>query len=227
MDTHPSSAHGTRSNTPEVVHIDALPQDIHIEETPQFIALINLFNHIEDTKYKVLDILKSSAIFTKFYDFVVRNIIENKVVVQRELSEVFMSKIEDLRNRYHHDEIGKNRALVYELIFKKHYTISDKEVILSELNFSQAYYILKKVFFGHRRRNLDENKQVVDEYIHSRETMKILLRDLLPHVDEDKLSISDRMTSIIIALLHDVVEEDPAYAAVIERDFGPDVAKGV
>lgn len=98
---------------------------------------------------------------------------------------------------------------------------------VAELDFRHAYAAMKKIFYGRKRRNPDENKKEVEEFAHLKGTMKILLKEILPTVPLEQLSVADRMESLIIALLHDVVELDPLYANNIEHDFNPDIAKGV
>lgn len=101
------------------MYIDDLTPDTHIEDTDSFSALRKRFYNTEPTEQEIYRTLKSAAVFTKFYDYIVQNIAQHQIIIKKELVDVFMSKIRDLRARYEHDEIGRNREDVFELVFAK------------------------------------------------------------------------------------------------------------
>lgn len=88
MDTTPASVSGW-SEESKVLYINELPTDTHFENTELFFMLLKDYYNTEPTREEIYKTLRSAAVFTKFYDFIVKHIAQQKIIIKKELVDVF------------------------------------------------------------------------------------------------------------------------------------------
>jgi hypothetical protein len=193
------------------IKLHPISSGVLLEDTPQFEQFLGIFNMVHKTELLNNDILYSKTNFRSFLK--VAYFILGSLNGDPHKAE-FMEAFDDLEKRYlqklrsierYYDEIRQT------LYYPKGLMKDNKEVRDDMYMFEQAYSLVKLAF---RNKTRDSHNRYFD---HLKAAMEIVLREL-PNPNLDR---------VIIALLHDVIEDVPQYKQTLEPIFGKYIADGV
>jgi hypothetical protein len=202
----------------EILKIDLSDIQLHplapgqdLEHSYEFNRFLEIFNQVHDTQLTVKDILYSKTNFRSFLKvayYILGSLNGDPYKI------AFMEAFDDLEKRYlqnlrsierYYDEIWQT------LYYPKGLMKDNRQVRDDMYMFEQAYSLVKLAF---RKKTRDSQERYFE---HLKGTMEIVLREL-PNPNLDR---------VIIALLHDVVEDVPEYKETLEPIFGKYIADGV
>lgn len=208
------------------IEIEKIPNDIiNIEDTRLFKSLVKLFLRYKTNKkynFEYKDIFVSNEMFDKFKKFCFSQSLYWKLQINNSDNELLeRSKIEalfdDFENRHWYQV--KNSTKYYDEIINRLWL--DKHDLWTRrqmLKFNTAYHLIKQVFSWQEREWIDDFWKSERSFEHLRWTMEIVLREL-PNPNINK---------IIIALLHDAVEDIPWITfEMLENVFWKEIADWV
>jgi hypothetical protein len=179
----------------------------NIEYTRIFNILLKLYVRHEKRKknsynFEEKDILSNIEMFKWFEEFCLfqssfnkLNIVSDKELFDRARLEALL---DDFKTRYSY-HVRKSTKYYDEIIKKLNFSKHSKKTRRTMLDFNAAYHLMKLVFSWKQRNNRDEKWNAERCFEHLQRTMEIVMREL-PNPNINK---------IIIALLHDVIEDIP------------------
>lgn len=190
-----------------ITTIKYIPKDFEMENSPLFHVLLKKFNEIYGKELSTTNILTSRSSFNAFYDFLVLCDGYKIKFASLQIKKDFMKWIYQLRQKYNQNL--RSAEKYYDEIMRKIYypqklTKADEQVKKEMYRFEQAYSLMKLAFENEKR---DSGERYFE---HLKWVMEILLRELP----------KPNLNKIIIALLHDVKEDLPEYADVVNRVYG-------
>lgn len=202
------------------IEINYIDPTKSMEETKEFRKLLFYFNQIFESKLDTDGIMYSKTNFRSLYEFIFFNVAQGNIIIKKEIIPEFMEGVQKLQNKYSHNIRSLEKyydEIVKTIFYPKGMMKKNKEVIRQMNLFDQAYSLMKVAFDKKKRKG--RGKEEGERYFeHLRRSMEIILREL-PNPNLNK---------IIIALLHDVVEDLPRYnIKLIETIYGKYIAEGV
>ncbi|MFA5917812.1 MAG: hypothetical protein WC850_06280 [Candidatus Gracilibacteria bacterium] len=209
------------------IDIENIPLGVfNIEDTDVFKTLLKLFirqKKKEDPNYshKEKDIFSNVEMFRGFEEFCSFQSIFKKLTINSENAILdrsrFDAMIDDFKIRFSY-HVRMSTKYYDEIIEKLGLNKHDIKTRKLMLKFNTAYNMMKQVFSGIEREGKNEYGDSERSFEHLKGTMEIILREL-PNPNINK---------IIIALLHDVVEDIPGVTyEMLKKLFSPEIADGV
>jgi hypothetical protein len=209
------------------IDIENIPLGVfNIEDTDVFKTLLKLFirqKKKEDPNYshKEKDIFSNVEMFRWFEEFCSFQSIFKKLTINSENAILdrsrFDAMIDDFKIRfsYHVRMSTKYYDEIIEKLWLNKHDIKTRKLMLK---FNTAYNMMKQVFSWIEREGKNEYWDSERSFEHLKWTMEIILREL-PNPNINK---------IIIALLHDVVEDIPWVTyEMLKKLFSPEIADWV
>jgi len=199
---------------PKIV-IQEIPKDKDLEDTEIFHAFLQSFNEIYETSIDIEDLMYSKSNFRKFTDFMLYCGIKWHLSVSEDYTiGEFIQAFENLQIKYMQNvrSIEKyDDEIIRRIYYPQGLTKKDSIVREDMYQFEQAYSLVKLIFKNMKRKSQRRY------FEHLKGTMEIAIREL-PNPNLNK---------IIIALLHDIVEDIPGYEKVIREIYWDYIADGV
>ncbi len=190
-----------------------------IEETPFFDKILELFIEEKNSPYQKKDIGKITKMYDSFRDYITELSFKGQIAIDDITYSRYEALITDFRIRkwFHVKWIVECYDRVVSTIFPD-YEKNNEFVRVAMLNFLTAYHLVKQVFSWKKRETTTQNWEKERAFEHPKWVMKIIL-DELPNPD---------LIKIIIALLHDVIEDIPWMTEeILEEIFLVNVAEWV
>lgn len=207
----------------DTIQIPALSDKIPLEQTPEFYKIIEYYNIFKDKRYDVLDILEVGERCRDLYGFVLKLFAFKKIEISwAENVEKFCDGCMNLWDKYHLNlkSIDTYYDEIVQTVFRPLWVNKTNPFVKRQMyKFLSAYSLMKQAFAGVEREAENVELQERERYFtHLKGTMEIVLRDL-PWKNLER---------VIIALLHDVLEDIPEYNYdVIKSIYGEYIADGV
>ncbi len=208
------------------IEIENIPEGIiNIEDTGVFKTLLKLFmrqKKKEDPNYphKEKDIFSNVEMFRWFEYFCLEKSVFKKLNINSENiidRSRFDAMIDDFKIRFSY-HVRMSTKYYDEIIEKLWLNKNNKKTRQLMLKFNTAYNMMKQIFSWMEREGKNEYWNPERSFEHLKGTMEIVLREL-PNPNINK---------IIIALLHDVVEDIPWITyEMLAKLFSPEIADWV
>ncbi|MFA5747747.1 MAG: hypothetical protein WC872_01405 [Candidatus Absconditabacterales bacterium] len=193
---------------------DQIPAEINVSTNRALKFLLAQFNRAHGSKYNYNSILSSKSKFRRLIGFIMYCQIKGYIVVADDQALNFINALGNIQEQFNQNLRSIEKyydEIVEKIYYPQGLTKKDKKVQHEMYLFDQAYSLMKLAFKDEKRENNEKY------FEHLKGTMEILLREL-PNPNLNK---------ILIGLLHDVQEDIPEYADVIERIYGEYISTGV
>ena len=145
----------------QIIVIKEISTDI--EHTPVFAQLISHYNKHHKQSYQTIDILESLSRFEHFFDFVLSQILQKRIVVHQDIVINFIGGLRNVQHKYN-QTLRSIDKFYDEIVEKVYHPInlrkSDNKVKTDMYKFLTAYTVMKQAFDGINRESvINENKK--------------------------------------------------------------------
>lgn len=211
------------NNINNVINVDSLDGISSFEQiSPSFVSkLINLFSEERNNYTTYEDLIFSKEMLFEFNFFVMKLLASRQINVSPEFVDKFVSLFQwFLKNHYLWvTESEKLYDSVVKNIFLPSSITKDSKIVKKQMyNFQVAYFLVKLAFVEISREWLDEQWNNLRYFEHLKSVATIVLNELP----------SPNLNKVVIALLHDIVEDIPWFdSKVLRLIFGDYIANWV
>ncbi|MEF2175189.1 MAG: hypothetical protein V3575_01850 [Candidatus Absconditabacteria bacterium] len=183
--------------------------------------LIELFSEEKEKDYKYEDLIFSKEILFEFNFFVMRLLASKQIDISPDFVDKFVSLFQGFLNN-HYLGVTESEKLydsVVKNIFLPSNITKDSKIVKKQMyNFQVAYFLVKLAFVEITREGIDDKGNNLRYFEHLKSVASIVLNELP----------SPNLNKVVIALLHDIVEDIPGFdSKVLRLIFGDYIADGV
>ncbi len=211
---------------PSILYISNIEKNtVNIEELQIFKDIVELFianQKKENPNYNLVfdDIKSNTKMYRKFYKFFFEELVFwEKIKIKKDgLTRKNLNvAIFDFELRYWFtiESVTKYYDKIYKTVYQQKWLNKwSNKVQIEMLKFLKAYHMMREAFSLKTRRRKDSNWKFEKAFMHSEQTMKIILEEL-PFTN---------LTKIISALLHDAKEDLRMTYKELKKEFWEEIA---